>query len=65
MNDVIASGEVVVRSIITGKEWTELVKVFECELTDTDGSTLTVEDAARRQAVRQGGNVETLEVDVS
>jgi hypothetical protein len=65
MSETVASGEVVVRDW-RGNEWTEIVDVRECDLTDTDGSALTVEDAARRQAWRQaGGNVETLECDIS
>lgn len=66
MTNVIASGTVTVRSLSTGREWEEMVEVFEDDLDDTDGTTLTVEDAARRVARYQaGGHVETLEAEVS
>jgi hypothetical protein len=62
--NVIASGTVVVRTM--HREFEEIVEVFEEDMQDTDGSTLTVEDAARRQAMRQAPEaVETLAVDVS
>jgi IMP cyclohydrolase len=66
MSGVVASGTVRVRCLETGDEWDELVEVFEQDLEDTDGTTMTVEDAARRQACRQAGfTVESLEADVS
>lgn len=64
--EVVASGVVRVRSLDTGEEWDEIAEVSERELTDTDGSELTVEDVARRQASRQADPhvVETLEADI-
>jgi hypothetical protein len=66
VNDVVVSGTVRVRDK-HGREWDEIVEVFEADLDDTDGTTLTPEDAARRQARRQAGPsaVETFEVDLS
>jgi len=65
--DIIADGTVRVRSLDNGQEWDELVTVYERDLQDTDGSTLTVEDAARRVAKNQCSFhlVETLECDLS
>lgn len=66
-DDAVADGHVRVRSLETGDEWDEKVVVFENDLHDTDGSTLTVEDAARRQARRQAGfgTFETLACDIA
>lgn len=64
--ELIASGTVCVRSLLTGAEWDEIVEVFERDLTDTNGDSLTVEDVARRVAQNQAGEqVETLEADLS
>lgn len=68
MPNIVAEGTVCVRSIgATVEEWDELVTVYERDLQDTDGSTLTVEDAARRVAKNQSSPymVETLECDLS
>jgi len=43
MSGVVASGVVRVRSLESGNEWDEKVEVFEQDLDDTDGTTLTVE----------------------
>ena len=43
---VVASGTVVVRSLATGKEWEEMVEVFEGDMEDTDGSELAPGDSA-------------------
>jgi hypothetical protein len=65
--NLVASGTVTVRCLDTGREWDEIVEVFERDLQDTDGSGLTVEDAARRVAKNQASPaiVETLEADLS
>lgn len=67
MVEVIASGTVRVRDLDTGREWDEIVVVRECDLQDTDGEELAVEDVARRVANLQSDPaiVETLEVDLS
>jgi len=64
---VVASGTVRVRNLDSGREWDEIVEVFERDMTDTDGSNLTVEDVARRVARLQASpaTVETLETDLS
>jgi hypothetical protein len=65
--NLVASGTVRVRNLDTGCEWDEIVEVFERDMTDTDGSNLTVEDVARRVASNQASpaTVETLETDLS
>ena len=66
MADLIANGTVTVRSLTTGDEWDEIVEVFERDLADTNGETLTVEDVGRRVAQNQAPEpVETLEADLS
>lgn len=66
MSKVVASGTVRVRELQgAGREWDEIVEVFEEDLEDTNGEELTVEDVARRVAQNQAdGPVETLEVDL-
>lgn len=64
--NVVCSGTVRVRSLLTGNEWDEMVEVFEEDLEDTNGDELTPEDVARRVASAQAGHqVETLECDLS
>lgn len=63
---LVAYGTVTVRSLIDGREWYEIVEVFERDLTDTDGSELAPEDVARRVAQNQADEqVETLECQIS
>lgn len=65
--NLVASGTVHVRNVDSGREWDEIVEVFERDMTDTDGSNLTVEDVARRVATNQASpaTVETLAADIS
>jgi hypothetical protein len=67
MSDAVASGHVSVKRLSDGSEWDEKVVVFPNDLTDTDGSAIPVEDAARRQARRQAGmgQFDVVGVDVS
>jgi hypothetical protein len=67
MSSLVASGTVRVRCLDTGREWDEIVEVFEQDMEDTDGSELTPEDVARRVAINQASpsTVETLEADLS
>lgn len=68
MSRTVASGTVTVKSLVTGREWDEMVEVRQADLdwADEHGHELMVEDHARRQARRQCvDHVETLGVDVS
>jgi hypothetical protein len=66
MSDVVASGTITVRDLDSGREWDEIVEVFERDMDDA-ADEVCVEDVARRVAQNQAlpRRVETLGADLS
>jgi hypothetical protein len=64
VSEVVASGTVTVEDS-HGKTWDEIVEVFERDLTDTDGTSLTPEEVARRVAYEQASSLAGVPIGIN